>query len=80
MQLDQQNVDFSKESFLYNMNSVLDSHAPFKMIDKYKLRLKTKSWITSAPQRSISVENALHNKFINSKKKKQQPSKRTLSY
>ena len=52
------------------MNSVIDSHAPFKMVDKYKLRLKTKSWITSAPQRSISVENALHNKFINSKKKK----------
>ena len=51
------------------MNSVIDSHAPFKMVDKYKLRLKTKSWITSAPQRSISVENALHNKFINSKKK-----------
>ena len=62
------------------MNSVIDFHAPFKMVDKYKLRLKTKSWITSAPQRSISVENALHNKFINSKKKKKQPSKRTLSY
>ena len=57
------------------MNSVIDSHAPFKMVDKFKLRLKTKSWLTSDPQRSISVENALHNKFINSKKKKNNPAK-----
>ena len=30
LQLDQQNVDLSLESLLNNMNSILDSNAPFK--------------------------------------------------
>ena len=42
LQLDQQNVDLSIESFLNNMNSILDSNAPFKRVSKYKLRFKTK--------------------------------------
>ena len=48
LQLDQQNVDLSTESFLNNINSVLDSNAPFKRVKKYKLRFKTKPWITPA--------------------------------
>ena len=42
LQLDQQNVDISIKSFLNNMNSILDSNAPFKKVNKYKLRFKTK--------------------------------------
>ena len=42
LQLDQQNVDLSIESFLNNMNSILYSNAPFKRVNKYKLKLKTK--------------------------------------
>ena len=49
------------------MNSILDSNAPFKKISKYKLRFKTKLWITPALQKSISVKNAFLNKFIMSK-------------
>ena len=45
LQFDQQNVDHPIESFLNNMNSILDSKAPFKRVNKYKLRFKTKSWI-----------------------------------
>ena len=67
LQLDQQNVDLSIESFLNNMNSILDSNAPFKRVSKYKLRFKTKLWITPALQKSISVENSFLNKFIMSK-------------
>ena len=67
LQLDQQNVDLSIESFLNNINSVLDSNAPFKRVKKYKLRFKTKPWITPALQKSISVKNSLLNKFIKSK-------------
>ena len=58
LQLDQQNVDLSIESFLNNMNSILDSNAPFKRVNKYKLRFKTKPWITPALQKSISVKNS----------------------
>ena len=42
LQLDQQNVDLSIESPLNNMNSILDSNAPFKRVNKYKLTFKTK--------------------------------------
>ena len=49
------------------MNSILDSNAPFKRVSKYKLRFKTKLWITPALQKSISVENSFLNEFIMSK-------------
>ena len=49
------------------MNSILDSNAPFKRVNKYKLRFKTKAWITPALQKSSSVKNSLFNKFIKSK-------------
>ena len=67
LQLDQQNVDLSIESFLNNMNSILDSNAPFKRVNKYKLRFKTKPWITPALQKSISLKKSMLNKFIKSK-------------
>ena len=66
LQLDQQNVDLSIECFLNNMNSIIDSNAPFKRVNKYKLRFKTKPWITPALQKSVSVKNSLLNKFIKS--------------
>ena len=53
LQLDQQNVDLSIESFLNNMNSILDSNALFKRVNKYKLRFKTKTWITPALHKSL---------------------------
>ena len=40
LQLDQQNVDLSIESFLNSMNSLLGSNPPSKRVNKYKLRLK----------------------------------------
>ena len=64
LQLDQQNVDLSIKSSLNNMNSNLDSHAPFKGV---KLRFKTKPWITPALQKSIPVKISLLKKFIKSK-------------
>ena len=66
LQLDQQNVDLSIESFLNNMKSILDSNTPFKRVSKYKLRFKTKPWITPTIQKSISVKSSLLNKFIKS--------------
>ena len=47
------------------MNTILDIHAPYKKVSKYKLRFKLKSWITPALQKSISVKNSLLKKFIN---------------
>ena len=33
------------DSFLNNMNSILDGHAPLKKVNKYKLKFKTKPTI-----------------------------------
>ena len=67
LQLDQQDVNLSINSFLDKMNSILDEHAPLKRVNKYKLKFKSKPWITPAIQKSISVKNNLLKRFINSK-------------
>ena len=58
------NVNVSMENFVNNMNDLLDKHAPFKKISKYKLKFKTKPWITAALQKSISIKNSLFKKYI----------------
>ena len=55
------------ESFLNNMNSIFDTHASLKKVNKYKLKFKTKPWITHALQKSISIEHNLLKKFITKK-------------
>ena len=67
LKLEQENVNFSLESYLNKINSILDTHAPFKKVNKYKLKLKTKPWITPGIQKSISVKNKLLKKYINLK-------------
>ena len=67
-QIDQQNFNLSMDSLLNDMNSILDVHAPLKKVNKYKLKFKTKPWITSALQKSISIKNNLLKKFINAAK------------
>ena len=49
------------------MNSLLNKYVPFKKISKYKLKFKTKPWITFGIQKSISVKNKILKKFINKK-------------
>ena len=64
-QLVKLNVNLSTNSYLDHMNAILDIHAPYKKVNKYKLRFKIKPWITPALQNSISVKNSLLKKFIN---------------
>ena len=45
----------------------MDVHAPLKKVNKYKLKFKTKSWITLALQKSISIKNNFLKKFITAK-------------
>ena len=42
LQIDQQNVYLSMNSFLNNMNSILVTHVPLKKVNKYKLKFQTK--------------------------------------
>ena len=66
LQLAQHNVNLSMDSYLDHMNATFDIHAPYKNVNKYKLRFKIKPGITPALQKSITVKNHLPKKFINS--------------
>ena len=46
---------------------LLDTYAPLKRVQKYKLKFKSKPWITLGLQKSISVKNKLLTNFINKK-------------
>ena len=66
LKIDELNVDNSTQKYLEKINILLDTYAPLK-IDTYKLRFKSKPWITLGLQKSISVKNKLLTKFINTK-------------
>ena len=67
LKIDELNVCNSIKAYLEKINILLDDYAPLKRIDKYKLRFKSKPWITFGLQKSISVKNKLFTKFINAK-------------
>ena len=46
---------------------LLDNYVPLKRINKYKLKFKSKPWITLGLQKSISVKSKLLTNFINKK-------------
>ena len=56
LQFDQQDVNLSINSFLDNMNSILDEHASLKRVNKYNLKFKSKPWLTPAIQKSIRIK------------------------
>ena len=53
------------DSYLDHMNSILDIHAPYKKVNKYKLMFKMEPWITLALQKPIAVKKILLTNFIN---------------
>ena len=67
LKIDGLNADKSTRKFLDKINILLDTYAPLKRVKKYKLKFKSKSWITLGLQKSISVKNKLLTNFINKK-------------
>ena len=67
MEIDGLNTDNSTQMYLDKINKLLDTCAPYKRINKYKLKLKSKPWITLGLQKPISVKNKLLTNFINEK-------------
>ena len=49
------------------MNSILDTHAPLKKVNRYKLKFKIKPCITPALKKSIYIKNNFLKKFITAK-------------
>ena len=67
LKIDECNVDNSTKIYLDKINMLLDTYAPLKKINKYKLKFKSRPWITLGLQKSISVKNKLLANFINKK-------------
>ena len=67
LKIDELNADKSTKIYLGKINMLLDTYAPLKKINKYKLKFKSKPWITLGLQKSISVKNKLLANFLNKK-------------
>ena len=67
LKIDEKNVDNSTKMYLDRINMLLDTYAPLKRINKYKLKFKSKPWITLGLEKSISAKNKLLKNFINKK-------------
>ena len=67
LKIDELDADNSTKMYLDKMNMLLDTYAPLKKINKYKLKFKSKPWITFSLQKSISVKNKLLTNLINKK-------------
>ena len=67
LKTDELNADNSARMYLDKINMLLDTYAPLKRINKYKMKFKSKPWITLVVQKSISVKNKLLKNFTNKK-------------
>ena len=67
LETDKLNADNSTRMYLDKINMLLDTYVPLKRINRYKMKFKSKPWITLGLQKSISVKNKLLKKFINKK-------------
>ena len=67
LKIDELNVENSTKIYLGKINMLIDTYAPLKRINKYKLKFKPKPWITFDLQKSISVKNNLLTNFISKK-------------
>ena len=59
LKIDELNADNSIKIYLDKINMLLDTYAPLKRINKYKLKVKSKPWITLGLQKLISVKKKL---------------------
>ena len=67
LKTDELNAGNSTRMYLDKINMLLDTYAPLKRINKYKMKFKPKPWIALGLQKSISVKNKLLKNFINKK-------------
>ena len=67
LRIDELNAGKSIKKLLDKINMLLDTYAPLKRVKKYKLKFKSKPWITLGLQKSISVKYKLLTNFINKK-------------
>ena len=62
-------VNFSMNEYLSKIDSLLDTDAPFKKLNKKELKFLTKAWITQGLQNSTKKKNNIYSKFVKCKNK-----------
>ena len=67
LKIDELNADNSTRSLLDKINILLDTYASLKRVKKYKVKFRSRPWITLGLQKSISLKNKLLTNFINKK-------------
>ena len=67
LKIDDLKADNSTKIYLDKINMLLDTYAPLKRINKYKLKFESKPWINLGLQKSISSKYKLLTNFINKK-------------
>ena len=55
--------------YLSKIDCLLDTHAPFKKLNKKELNFLAKPWITQGLQNSIKKKNNIYSKFVKCKNK-----------
>ena len=55
---------------LSKIDSLLETHAPLKTLNKKELKFLSKPWITQGLQNSIKKKNKIYSKFIKCKNQK----------
>ena len=60
-------TNYLTEVFLNKINTLLELHARFNNINKYKLKFKTKPWISPGLEKLVPFKNKLQTKFIKMK-------------
>ena len=67
LKIEEQKFNYSTEIFLNKINELLDNFAPFEKTNKYKLKLKSKPWITPGLKKSVSVKSKFLSDLIQKK-------------
>ena len=57
LKIDELNVDNSTKMYLDKVNMLLDTYAPLKRTNQYKLNFKSTPWIIFGLQKSLSAKN-----------------------
>ena len=59
LKIDELNTDSSTRMHLDKINMLLDTYAPLKRFNKYKLKFRSKPWIILGLQKPLFLKNKL---------------------
>ena len=64
LQSNQDNINITFENYLNTMNTLINSHASLKKLNKEQRKFQQKPWITRGIQNTIKKKNRLFKKYI----------------